>query len=101
MNTYYVFESAKIALAEALLPQRQGQGFFDFKIHQKLVRSTALPLSSLQPETHLSEVRPVLILETDFAESDAAIRAQAESEAEFYSTQSEDVLTYLATPDNV
>lgn len=101
MTTYYVFQAAKIAMAEAMLPQRQGQGFFDFKIHNKKIKDTALPLSSLQPDSQLTEYRPVLILETDFADEDAAIRTAAEAEAEFYSTEAQDVLNYLNQPDNV
>lgn len=99
MNTYYVFNESKITLAEQLLPQRQGEGFFDFKLHQKMVRQTTLPLSNTQSET-LTDYRPVLILETDFADEDAAIRAAAETEAEFFSTDSATVLEYLATFDS-
>lgn len=98
MNIYYIFNISKLPLAEQLLPQRTGQGFFDFKLHQKAVRQTALPLSSLQAE-HMVEYRPVLILETDFAEEDEQIRAAAEAESEFFSQSAESVHNYLASLD--
>lgn len=99
MNTYYIFPESKIALAEAMLPQRQGAGFFDFKLHQKAVRQTSIPLSNLQPD-FLIEYRAVLVLETDFAAEDAAIRAAAEQESEFFSTDNEAILTYLQSFDS-
>ena len=95
MNTYYIFPESKIALAEAMLPQRQGEGFFDFKLHQKAIRQTSIPLSNLQPDTFIIDYRPVLILETDFAPEDDTIRAAAEQESEFFSTDNQKILKYL------
>jgi hypothetical protein len=99
MKTYYVFNYAKVKLAEQLLPQRIGQGAFDFKTHQKNIRQTALPLSNIQNKT-LTETRPVLILETDFAEEDNELRILAENEAEFHSTAAGEIHNYLAQYDN-
>jgi hypothetical protein len=98
MNTYYVFNIDKIALAEQLLSQRQGQGFFDFKVHQKNHKISDLPNSNVD-EDPIILTRPVLILETNFAEEDNTIKAMAEAEAEFLSPESESVHEYLATFD--
>lgn len=99
MTTYYIFNVSKLLLAEQLLPQRTGQGFFDFKLHQKSVRQTLLPFSNTQSE-YLTEYRPVLILETDFADEDAEIRAAAELESEFFSVEPNEIHAYLATFDS-
>jgi hypothetical protein len=87
-------------MAEQLIGASQGQGFFDFKEHQKLVRETNLPLSNTQTEK-LKHFRKVLVLETDFDESDAQIRAAAEAESEFFNDNAFEILDYLNQPDNV
>jgi hypothetical protein len=100
MNTYYVFNSAKIPMAEQLMGTATGGGFFDFKEHQKLIGETNLPLSNTQTE-RLRHYRKVLILETDFDDADAAIKAAAEAESEIFSTENLTILNYLRSPDNV
>lgn len=87
-------------MAEQLMGAATGGGFFDFKEHQKLIGETNLPLSNTQP-AKLKHYRKVLVLETDFDEADAEIKAAAEAESEIFSTDSLDILNYLRTPDNV
>lgn len=93
---YYIFNSnLKKQITQAIPAEA---GFFDFKPHQKLVGKTDIPASNIDP-TPIDEYRTVFILETEFSEKYAELKAQAEKLAEFFSSDSNEILAYLQTED--
>lgn len=93
---YYTFNSSlKNQIREAIPAEA---GFFDFKPHQKLVEVTNIPASNTDA-TPIKEYRTVFVLETVFSEKYAALKAQAEQLAEFFSDDSDAILAYLQTAD--
>jgi len=96
MNTYYVINVNQTAAIQVALDQKQGTGFFDFKLHDKTVELTTIPTSNTD-QTLIPLARKVWVLETDFDELDVLIRGAAEQLSEFFSTDPIVVRSYLST----
>lgn len=96
---YLVFNSQYSNLIAQAFASVNGDGFFDFKPHQKCSEITAIPTSNTD-DTPVKIYRTVLVLEVaSFATEDAQLEAQARQLAEFESEDAQSILTYLQTPD--
>lgn len=95
---YYIFNSRFEQEIFLAMTQAQGGGFYDFKPHQKLERTTNIPNSNTD-NTPINLYRTVFLLETSFASEDSLLKQQAEAIAELYTDNVFEVHQYLNSPD--
>ena len=96
---YYIFEKSLEENIKIAMLQKQGEGFYDFKPHQKCEKITDIP-SSNTDSTPINFYRTVIALETNFAPEDALLQAQAEALAEYYTDKPLNFHKYLSLPDS-
>lgn len=95
---YFTFAANLEEAISSALDNALGDGFYDFKPHQKFIGPTDIPNSNTDA-TPIGDYRTVFILETDFAPEDATLEAQAIAMSEYYTEDAARVHQFLSLPD--